>query len=214
MQINSNFYNATLDMAKLAASLLDAGKVVILPTDTIYAMAADSCNHNAVAAVYKIKQRPGDKFFPLLVGESSMASEYVEISKLSQNIMDKFWPGALTIVLPVVNDCAVAKNAYNGKDLAVRAPNDLFTRTVINLLGRPIVGTSANISGEDNLKTTESIGKVFSGKVDGIFIRDTMGCGEQSTIISVYNDEIQVIRKGAITAENLTQPFAERLSSY
>jgi len=190
-------------MAATAAKLLAAGQVVIIPTDTLYALAADICNPQAVALVYKIKQRLEDKFFPMLVNGVDMACEYVKPSELSQRLMQKFWPGQLTIVMPVVDDCRIASNAYNKKDIAVRVPDSPFAREVIRLLGRPIVGTSANLSGGSNLKTQEELSAVFAELVGGIFTEDNLNCPGQSTIISAYDNSIQLIREGMVKVDDL-----------
>lgn len=205
MNMHTSIYTATSENALIAAEIIRSGGVVILPTDTIYALSADGCNENAVQSIYKIKNRSAEKFLPMFVENKEMAEQYVEMSWLSQHIMSTFWPGALTMILPAKNGCKIADSAYNKKDIAVRSPNHEFIQSVLHILGRPIVGTSANMSGEQNARDLEQIYKSFLGKVPAIFIDEALSLAGHSTIIDTYGDKVNLIRDGLIALEAIEE---------
>lgn len=205
MNIHTSIYTAIPENAGIAAEIIRSGGVVVLPTDTIYALSADGCNEDAVQSIYKIKNRSAEKFLPMFVENKEMAEEYVEVSWLSQHIMSTFWPGALTMVLPAKKECKIAGSAYNKKDIGVRSPDHEFIQSVIHILGHPIVGTSANMSGAENARDVEQIYKSFLGKVPAIFIDETLSLIGHSTIIDTYGDKVNLIRDGIVALESIEE---------
>lgn len=194
--MQATLYKASNENINIAKQLIEAGELVILPTDTAYALSGDICNPKAVAAIYNAKRRPSNKFFPMLVNKLDMAKDYTHLSELDISIINQFWPGALTLILSVKNH-HLAANAYNGHSIATRAPAHLFTLEVIKALGRPIVGTSANISNEANL-TGSQLQVVFGEEVSAIFIDSEEKEPISSTIISTHNGKIELIRQGCL----------------
>lgn len=197
------------EKANYAAELIAEGKLVVIPTDTLYALTADAHNAAAVSDLYRVKNRPTHMYFPLLVYDMNMASRYVEISSVSERLMKKFWPGGVTMILPVLDDCSIAKNAYNKKNIAIRVPAHPFALEVIKLLDHPIIGTSANISGSKNLKTRAEIYDAFSGDVSGFFIDNELACEAPSTIISIDNNRVVLLREGVISLKQIMLEIEE-----
>ncbi len=186
---------------------LSNGEVCILPTDTFYSLSVVADNTLAIKNLFKIKKRDLNKPIPLLISSLRDVERYCDIS--SQRLIklsDKFWPGPLTIVLPLMND--FPKEINNGSGyLGVRVPNHSFTQKIIESLGRPITGTSANISGVAPTKDINQIKLTFSKKVSEITEID---CGSEtlsSTVIKIDNDEseIDILREGPITLEKIKE---------
>jgi L-threonylcarbamoyladenylate synthase len=192
-----------LDADILAATLLQNGEVLVLPTDTLYALSADACSYSAVEMIYKIKQRSKQKALPILVSSLQMAKEYVEFSPLANRIAEAFWPGALTIILPLKSNNCIAKNATTGGEVAVRHPDYDFTVNVIKKLGRPIAGTSANFSGGLELRSIDELKNNLGELVPAIFSSDHHIASDGSTIVRATSDKLELIRAGAISFKEI-----------
>ncbi len=187
-----------------AVSILRAGGIVALPTETVYGLAADAANPQAVARVFAAKDRP--VFNPLIahVSGAGMAAELVTIEPLAALLMARFWPGPLTLVLPVLADAPVAALARAGlPTLAVRAPAHTVAQAVIAGLGRAVVAPSANRSGGLSPTRAEHV-TLDAPVLDGGPCR----WGVESTIIGVSGGAATLLRPGAIAADALGTPLA------
>jgi len=184
-----------------AVDLLKAGKLVILPTDTVYGIAADFSNAEAVKKVYEIKGRTQQKPLIILVSSTEMLTELVKDINAQQKIlMEKFWPGALTLIFQktsAVSDLITA----GGETIGIRMPYQNDTLKIIENLGRPIVATSVNKSGEPSLNELAEISKHFPevSIVDG----GKPLLGVESTVLNVNNGQLKILREGAISKETL-----------
>ncbi len=185
-----------------ASQIISQGGVAVFPTDTVYGIGCDPYNRVAVEKVYRIKSRDASKPLPVLTHSVEAAQRIAEFNELAKRIVERFWPGPLTIILKVTDE--KIKESLNLTDkIAIRIPDH---RCTLELLRRCdfLVGTSANVSGglphtnpEDCLKSLQSY-DVF---VDGGTIA---GKGE-STIIEIDNGGINLIRKGSLTKEEILQ---------
>ena len=182
---------------------LNVGGVLVLPTDTLYGLAADVFNENALRRVFAIKGRPEGLALPVLVGDWEMVSLVAaNWSDSAQELAAKFWPGPLTLVLPRSPDLSSLITG-DGETVAVRSPNHRVPQSLISRLGRPITGTSANRSGGPDLLTLEDVRDDLGQSVDYIISCGPAPQGIQSTIVDVTGPEPRLIRDGVIPFQEI-----------
>ena len=187
-----------------AAEALAAGGLVILPTETVYGLAADAANADAVAAIFEAKGRP--RFNPLIahVADAAAAEAVAVFDARARALAEAFWPGPMTIVAPVRDRSAVCDLARAGLDsVAVRVPGHARARAVIDAFGGAVVAPSANRSGRPSPTTfsdaVEETGASAAAAVDG----GPCAVGVESTVVSVLDGRVALLRPGAVTAEEL-----------
>ncbi|CAN7565620.1 L-threonylcarbamoyladenylate synthase [Phenylobacterium sp. LjRoot225] len=195
-----------------AVAALRAGGLVILPTETVYGLAANASDPRAVAAVYEAKGRPS--FNPLIahVADLAAARRIARFDARAERLAEAFWPGPLTLVLPVADDQAVCDLARAGLDtVAVRAPAHPLARRLLSAFGGPVVAPSANRSGRPSPTTfadaLEETGAAAAAALDG----GPCAVGLESTVVALL-DEARLLRPGAVTRaeiEALIGPLAE-----
>jgi L-threonylcarbamoyladenylate synthase len=196
-----------------AVRALAAGELVILPTETVYGLAADAANPAAVARLYEAKGRP--RFNPLIahVTGLSMAQGFAKLDERAAELTTAFWPGPLTLVAPITGPAAVCDLARAGLEtVAVRAPAHRVAQAVIGGLGRPIVAPSANRSGRPS-PTTFADAVAETGPAAAVAL-DGGDCavGIESTVISLLDGLPRLLRPGAVTRgeiERLIGPLAD-----
>ena len=181
-----------------AVAALRSGGLVILPTETVYGLAADAANARAVAALYEAKGRPA--FNPLIahVADLTMAQAVAQFDDRALALARRFWPGPLTLVLPVADPLAVCDLARAGLDtVAVRAPAHPLAHAVLQAFGGPLVAPSANRSGRPSpttfLDAIEETGAAAESAVEGGPCR----IGLESTVVALL-DEPRLLRPGAV----------------
>jgi L-threonylcarbamoyladenylate synthase len=198
--------------ADRAAQALASGALAILPTETVYGLAADAADPRAVAALFQAKGRP--RFNPLIahVADLAMAQTVGVFDERAIALAEAFWPGPLTLVLPVADGDAVCDLARAGLDsVAIRVPGHPLARSVIAALGRPVVAPSANRSGRPSPTTfadaLEETGVFALAALDG----GSCTVGLESTVVALL-DEPRLLRPGAVTRaqiEAVIGPLAE-----
>ncbi len=184
------------------AQNLKQGKVVVLPSDTVYALSCDASNEEAIKEVYKLKIRNGDKALPIFCSDITHAKMICEMGELATALAEKYWPGALTIVLPIKGNVTAVHKSLMAKDrsVAVRVPDSAFIKQVIKKLGKPITGTSANISGCVPIHDLSKIEELFNQDLLAI---EGENKGIPSTIIKMIGEDFKVLREGKIPADLL-----------
>jgi L-threonylcarbamoyladenylate synthase len=195
-----------------AAQALAAGELVILPTETVYGLAADAADPTAVARLYEAKGRP--RFNPLIahVADLAMAARVAVLDARAHRLAEAFWPGPLTLVAPARDSDLVCDLARAGLDtLAVRAPDHAVAQSVIAAFGRPLVAPSANRSGRPS-PTTLADAVAETGAAAALAL-DGGPCriGLESTVISLLDGPPRLLRPGAVTRveiERLVGPLA------
>lgn len=187
-----------------AANALRAGKLVILPTETVYGLAADAGDPSAVAAIFEAKGRP--RFNPLIshVPDAAEAETIAIFDARARALAEAFWPGPLTIVAPVRDRDRVCDLARAGLDsVAVRVPGHARARVVIAAAGCPVVAPSANRSGRPSPTTfadaVEETGFAVQAAVDG----GPCPVGVESTVVSVLDGRVALLRPGSVTREEI-----------
>ncbi len=183
-----------------AAHLLAAGRLVVLPTETVYGLAADATNHDAVAQIFAAKNRP--QFNPLIahVGDRAMAKAYGYFDRVAAVLADRFWPGPLTLVLPRRQAAHVSPGVTAGlPTIALRLPGDFFMHAVAARLGRPLAAPSANRSGRVSPTTAQAAAEELGAHV--AMIVDTGRCtvGVESTIVAVDDGKVRLLRPGGVS---------------
>lgn len=189
-----------------AVALLRAGGVVAIPTDTLYGLAADARNPDAVERVYAAKGRPADMPLPALVSGWEQASQVAAITEdvaaIVRRLADAYWPGSLTLVLPAAS--GLPERLTAGRDtIAVRMPDHPVPLALADALGRPITGTSANRSGEPDITDPAELRRILASRVDGIITSGPRPRGTASTIVAVSGEGLTLLREGALPYDDV-----------
>lgn len=187
-----------------AVAALRAGDLLILPTETVYGLAADAGNAGAVARIFEAKGRP--KFNPLIshVADAVAAERIAVFDDAARKLAEAFWPGPLTIVAPCRDTIAVSDLARAGLDsVAVRVPGHAKARAVLDAFGGPVVAPSANRSGRPSPTTfadaVEETGSFAAAALDG----GPCAVGVESTVVSVLDGRVSLLRPGSVTREEI-----------
>ncbi|MCK0096023.1 L-threonylcarbamoyladenylate synthase [Yoonia sp. F2084L] len=193
------------DLAGLekAAVILQGGGLVSFPTETVYGLGADARNDRAVARIYEAKGRPS--FNPLIVhvADADAAARYCEFNDIAQRLAQAFWPGALTLVLPLKADAGISKLVTAGLDtLAIRVPDHPVAAGLLGAFGGPVAAPSANPSGKVSPTTAAHVADGLGDKIDAVVNGGHCAVGVESTIVSCVGDPA-LLRAGGIPAEAL-----------
>ncbi|MDQ6436018.1 L-threonylcarbamoyladenylate synthase [Mesorhizobium sp. LHD-90] len=186
-----------------ALALLAAGEVVALPTETVYGLAGDATNGEAVARIFEAKGRP--RFNPLIAHVSSlaMAEDIAHIDPLSARLAEKFWPGPLTLVLPLRESAGIHPLVTAGLDtIALRMPRG-FASGLIERLGRPLAAPSANRSGRVSATTAAAVAEDLGDRIRLVVDGGPTPVGVESTILKVEDGRLRLLRPGGVTAEEI-----------
>jgi L-threonylcarbamoyladenylate synthase len=192
------------DDVVLAAEKLIAGHIVAFPTETVYGLGADASNPDAVRRVYDAKNRPHDHPLIVHVGSVDLVSELaMNIPDIALSLAEKFWPGPLTLVLQKTDK--VSDTVTGGQDtVAIRIPNHPFALSLLNKVGRGVVGPSANKFGRLSPTRAQDVAKEFNEEVSFILNGGPCHVGIESTIIGFEGDAPVVLRPGMITADQVS----------
>ena len=184
-----------------AAQVLREGGLVIFPTETVYGIGANMLNKNALKRLYEIKQRPQDKPFSIHISREGEAENYAqEIPPAAYRLMAKFWPGPLTLIL----------KANDGSTVGLRFPDNEIALKVISEARVPVVGPSANLTGEPAPVDFQSAIKHFKGIVElGIDAGPTK-FGRESTIVDFNSHPPKILREGAIKSEDIQETLNKK----
>ncbi len=183
-----------------AATLIAAGEPVAVPTETVYGLAADACNAEAVARIYDAKGRPG--FNPLIVHVPNLpAAETLGVIGSGERALAKaFWPGPLTLVVPRTRDCPVASIATAGLDtIALRVPGHRAMQALLHAADAPLAAPSANASGRISPTSAAHVLASLNGRIALVIDDGACAAGVESTIVRVKSGCIEVLRPGPVT---------------
>ena len=186
-----------------ALALIEAGEVVAIPTETVYGLAADATNGRAVARIFEVKGRP--RFNPLIahVASLAMARSIAAIDPLSLRLAEAFWPGPLTLVLPLQPGHPIHPLVTAGlATVAVRMPRG-FGAGLIAALGRPLAAPSANSSGRISATTAQAVAADLGERIPLIVDGGATPVGLESTIVRVEGSSVTLLRPGGIAAEEV-----------
>lgn len=188
-----------------AVALLRAGELVAFPTDTVYGVGAHAFIGEAVASLYRVKERTLEKAIPLLLSGGSDLSQVAEpVPNLALVLARQFWPGALTLVVP--RGPAVLDAVSPGRGVAVRVPDHPVVIELIRRLGVPLATTSANLSGGHSSTSAGEVFEQLAGRIALILDGGPCPGGVPSTVLDLTVSPPRILRSGSIPAAALA-PF-------
>ena len=182
-------------MIREAAEAIRAGKLIIFPTDTVYGIGCDPFNRDAVALLYSVKHRPLEKSIPLLVNSIRTAKSLGKLSPVCEELIEKHWPGALTIVVQQETD-ALLTLSHDGT-IALRMPDHEDLLELIICVGGAIAATSANISGKPPILTYDEVYAAFADTVE-VILPGKVREETSSTLIDCTGKAPVVLREGPV----------------
>jgi L-threonylcarbamoyladenylate synthase len=179
---------------KTAAEIIDKGGLVAFPTETVYGLAADYLNKKAMDRLYKVKKRPKEKPFTVHISDfDDLIKLACHMNIFSKSLIEKFWPGPLTLVL----------RAKSGEKIGVRMPKNKVALQFISECKNPIVAPSANLSGNEPPRKAESVLEDLEGKIDMVLDGGETELGVESTVLDASALPYRLLRRGAIKASRI-----------
>ncbi len=194
-------FKCSEDEIASCALVVNSGGVVVYPTDTIYGIGCDPYNDLAVKRIFTIKGRSEKKPLPVLTYSIQEAERIVSLGRTGRMLAERYWPGALTIVAPIIGRRISPQAMAGNSSLAVRIPAN---KCVLLLLShcRYLIGTSANLSGHRALKSAQEVIDSGLEGYDALLDGGTVEKGVESTIVSV-EDKPKILREGAIKSREI-----------
>ena len=193
------YHNIDID---ILAEELNMGKILVMPTETSYGLIGDACSDLVVKKIFAIKNRPDFKPLPIIFDSYSRVVEYCQVPELLRDLAQRYWPGPFSIVVKPIDDRLKANpsNEFEGT-VAVRVTSDLILQDLIRIFKRPLIATSANISGESNCYDSKELIKSFDNnleKPDFVIDKGVLSNTKPSTLVAVESGKIKVLRQGPI----------------
>ena len=180
------------------AKVIKAGGVIAYPTDTFYGLGVDPKNLRAVSRVFEIKGRRADQPILLLLHDRSEVTAWTSsVTPAAQRLMDRFWPGPLTLVFTARPDILPELTGGTGT-IGLRVPGNELTRTLLGMAGNALTGTSANRSGSSSPRTVEEVMRELGDRVDLVLDGGMLTADRPSTVVDVTVEPPRIIRMGAV----------------
>jgi L-threonylcarbamoyladenylate synthase len=186
---------------RAGADTLRAGGVVALPTETFYGLAAAALDSGAVRRIFRLKGRPESKPLLVLVASVAMAETVARVSPRARNVMMRYWPGALTLVLPALPTVPSVVTAGTAT-LGVRLSPHPIARGLVELLGEPVTAPSANPNGLTPPTSAEGVLAYFPEGIDLVLDGGATPGGEPSTVLDLTTDAPRILRQGAVSVRD------------
>jgi len=184
-------------------ALLGGGGIIAYPTETVYGLGVDALNERAIRRLFEIKSRSLDKPVSILVRDTHMLGRVVSrVPSLARPIMEKHWPGPVTIIFPASEDIPPILTGQTGT-IAVRISPHPFVRHLFDSFDSPLTSTSANISGGRSLMEPEDILRTFGGLIDLVIDMSDFTEGIGSTLIDVTGGRARIVRQGMVRVEGI-----------
>ena len=195
------------DVFSQAAAVIQADGIVAFPTDTVYGIGVSAFNRKAIEKIYNVKGRSHLKAIPILVGDvEDLAQITLPIPLYIQQIIDNFWPGALTLVLPLLPE--LPGNLSPRPTVGLRLPDHDQVRRLLREIG-PLAATSANLSGEPSALTANEVLQQLDGRIDLILDGGPVPGGQASTVLDCSGEKLKVLREGPISLAAIHQVINE-----
>jgi L-threonylcarbamoyladenylate synthase len=198
-------------LARAAAILRDGG-LVSFPTETVYGLGADATNAEAVAGIYAAKERPS--FNPLIAHVDSFESARLQgvFDETAQRLAKAFWPGPLTLVVPVAPTCTISDLARAGLDsVGLRVPAHLLAHALLEKVGRPVAAPSANRSGRVSPTDADHVLGDLDGRIDAVLDGGAAEVGVESTIVACLGGAPRLLRPGGVPREAIEALIGQKL---
>ncbi|MDE6401776.1 MAG: threonylcarbamoyl-AMP synthase [Clostridiales bacterium] len=205
MEKQTKILQPTAENIALCAQALKDGELVAFPTETVYALGAAATDENAVAKVFEVKGRPRDKALIVAVSDKSRIGDVVKsIPQKARALIDKFMPGALTLVMEKA-DCIPSVTTAGGSSIAVRIPDNPIALKLIELAGCPVVVPSANTSDKASPTLASHVKDDLDGRIEYIIDGGASEIGIESTIVDVRAEPPAVLREGGVTVAQIEE---------
>ncbi|UCH20370.1 MAG: threonylcarbamoyl-AMP synthase [Deltaproteobacteria bacterium] len=191
------------DAIREAAEIIKKGGVVLIPTRCLYGLAADAFNAAAVQKIFELKNRPADN--PILVlikTKDELSRVALDVPAYATRIMDRFWPGKVTLIFQARDNLPVALTAGSGK-IGVRLPGHPIANAVVQAAPNPITATSANLSGKAGCSHVANLEPEIAEKVDLIIDAGPLIGGVGSTVVDVTESSPRILREGEVSARDI-----------
>ncbi len=174
------------------------GGVVVIPTDTLYGLAADPFQAAAIARVFEVKGRAADQPIPLVAADMAQVEAHLALlTETGRRLAAAFWPGPLTLLVAAPRTLAAAVSAGTGR-VGVRVPDNLIAQSVCLAAGHPVTATSANRSGEPATADPDDVERALGDRVDLLLDGGVTRGGAPSTIVDITTPAPSLVREGAI----------------
>lgn len=206
---------ADSETIQLASERLRAGQLVAFPTETVYGLGADATNPHAVAQIFAAKNRP--QFNPLIIHVPDLASalQHGEFNDDARRLAEQFWPGALTLVVPLMPQSDIADLVTSGLDsIAIRVPDHSLARSLLRSTGRPLAAPSANRSGTVSPTLAEHVAQDLADAAPLILDGGATRLGIESTIIGTLKGRTSILRPGAIPRQDLESALGRQITAF
>lgn len=208
--MKTNF--ALADDLTLASEIIRGGGLVAVPTETVYGLASNGLDAEAVKHIYEVKGRPEQKPLPLMVaGDDAMEQCWTSVPPGTKLLAEKYWPGPLTMVMTAKPEIPEIIRA-GGDTVALRCPDHPLTLELIKKSGTYLAAPSANPSGGESPKNAEDVIRYFDGLIDGVIDGGECGIGVESTIVDLSVSPFKILREGAIPASELERTLSDSLT--
>ncbi len=204
MQIKVNPHSFTDEQILPAAAILQSGGICAFPTETVYGLGANAFDEAAIAKIFKAKGRPQDNPLIVHVADRAQLSDICISSPLAETLMDHFWGGPLTLILPKTERVPNAVTA-GLPTVAVRMPSHPVAETLIRLSGIPVAAPSANLSGKPSPTRASHVLADMEGRADCIIDGGNCLWGVESTVLDLTVSPPAILRPGAVTKEELSE---------
>ena len=211
MKFYSNIYQPNKKNLTKASKLIKSGKVIAIPTETVYGLAGNAYRNDSVKKIYSLKKRPKNN--PLIVHFSSVKTmnQEVVINEQLIKLAKKFSPGPLTYILPLKKESKISKLVLNKKhQIACRIPNNKTFLAVLKQSGVPIAAPSANLSNKLSTTRSADVEKEFGKKLSYILDSKKTSIGLESTVL-LLGASLKILRPGAITKEMIFKVLREKI---
>ncbi len=197
------------DAAAEAAEVLARGELAIMPTDTVYGLAASLDHPEAISAVFRAKNRPADMPLPVLVASADDAHPLVAGSLAPhEDLLDEFWPGALTVIVPA-SERVPREVIAGGSSVGLRQPDSDVALAILRAAGGALAVTSANISGQAPACQTSELPRALLDHVEIVIDAGPCPGGTASTVLDLSAAPPRILREGPVTREQLTRRFPD-----
>ena len=197
------------DNIEKAAAILRSGGLVAVPTETVYGLAGNALDTDAVQRIYEVKGRPEVKALSVMVPDESAIDRWcVGAPRAARALAERFWPGPLTLILRSSPEIPALTRA-GGETVGLRCPDHALTLALLRASDLPLAAPSANPSGAPSPKTAEEVLAYFDGQIDAVLCGGACGIGRESTILDLSAPPYRILRQGALAEEEVTAALRE-----
>ena len=208
---NSGKRSGDPELFSRATGALKRGEVIVFPTETFYGLGADALNEAAVKRVVSLKGRNLESPIAIIVADGEMLKDIVmDVPAVARKLMERFWPGPLTLVLPGKKNLP-APLLSRGGGVGVRISSHPLATRLARELGRPLTATSANPSGKEPARSIEEAMSYFSNRIDFFLDGGRLKGRKGSTVVEIVDGRLKIIREGVIVREEFEKALTAGL---